>query len=32
MIYRPGSSKDHVHMHMEYAPNKSISEIVKRLK
>ncbi len=25
-------SKDHVHMHIEYAPKKSISEIVKRLK
>ncbi len=25
-------SKDHVHMHIEYAPSKSISNIVKRLK
>ncbi len=25
-------SKDHVHMHIEYAPKKSISDIVKRLK
>ena len=25
-------SKDHVHMHVEYAPKKSVSEIVKRLK
>jgi putative transposase len=25
-------SKDHVHMHREYAPSKSISDIVKRLK
>ena len=25
-------SKDHVHMHIEYPPNKSISDIVKRLK
>ena len=25
-------SKDHVHMHLEYPPHKSISEIVKRLK
>lgn len=25
-------SKDHVHMHIEYAPKKSISNIVKRLK
>ena len=25
-------SKDHVHMHIEYAPKQSISEIVKRLK
>jgi len=25
-------SKDHVHMHIEYAPSKSISDIVKRLK
>jgi len=25
-------SKDHVHMHIEYPPSKSISEIVKRLK
>ncbi len=25
-------SKDHVHMHIEYAPKKSVSEIVKRLK
>ena len=25
-------SKDHVHMHIEYPPSKSVSEIVKRLK
>ena len=25
-------SKDHVHMHIEYAPSKSVSDIVKRLK
>ncbi len=25
-------SKDHVHMHIEYPPSKSISEIVKKLK
>jgi len=25
-------SKDHIHMHIEYAPKQSISEIVKRLK
>ena len=25
-------SKDHVHMHLEYAPSKSVSDIVKRLK
>lgn len=25
-------SKDHVHMHLEYAPKQSLSEIVKRLK
>ncbi len=25
-------SKDHVHMHIEYAPKQSISELVKRLK
>ncbi len=25
-------SKDHIHMHIEYAPKKSISNIVKRLK
>ena len=25
-------SKDHVHMHIEYAPKKSVSDIVKRLK
>lgn len=25
-------SKDHVHMHIEYAPSKSLSELVKRLK
>ena len=25
-------SKDHVHIHIEYAPSKSISDIVKRLK
>src|SRR3954463_10816776 len=25
-------SKDHVHMHIEYPPSKSISELVKRLK
>ena len=25
-------SRDHVHMHIEYPPSKSISEIVKRLK
>jgi putative transposase len=26
------ASKDHVHMHLEYAPSKSVSDIVKRLK
>ena len=25
-------SKDHIHMHIEYPPKKSISEVVKRLK
>ena len=25
-------SKDHVHMHIEYPPNKSVSDIVKKLK
>jgi putative transposase len=25
-------SKDHVHMHIEYPPSKSVSDIVKRLK
>jgi putative transposase len=25
-------SKDHVHMHLEYPPSKSVSEVVKRLK
>lgn len=25
-------SKDHIHMHLEYSPKQSISEIVKRLK
>jgi len=25
-------SKDHIHMHLEYAPSKSVSDIVKRLK
>jgi putative transposase len=25
-------SKDHVHMHIEYSPSKSISDLVKRLK
>ncbi|HIP13643.1 MAG TPA: IS200/IS605 family transposase [Arcobacter sp.] len=25
-------SKEHVHMHLEYAPSKSVSDIVKRLK
>ena len=25
-------SKDHVHMHIEYPPNKNISDIVKRIK
>lgn len=25
-------SKDHVHMHIEYAPSKAISDIIKRLK
>ena len=25
-------SKDHVHMHIEYAPSKSVSDILKRLK
>ena len=29
----PGAvSKDHVHMHIEYPPSKSISDLVKRLK
>jgi len=29
----PGAvSKDHVHMHIEYPPSKSISDMVKRLK
>jgi len=25
-------SKDHIHMHLEYSPSKSISDLVKRLK
>ncbi|MBA3439450.1 MAG: IS200/IS605 family transposase [Pyrinomonadaceae bacterium] len=25
-------SKDHVHMHIEYAPSKSVSDLVKRMK
>jgi putative transposase len=25
-------SKDHVHMHMEYGPSKSVSDLVKRMK
>ena len=25
-------SKDHVHMHIEYAPSQSLSNLVKRLK
>ena len=25
-------SKDHIHMHIEYAPSKSLSDLVKRLK
>ena len=25
-------SKDHVHLHIEYPPNKSVSDIVKKLK
>ena len=25
-------SKDHIHMHIEYAPSKSISDLVKRMK
>ena len=25
-------SKDHVHMHIEYSPSKSISDLVKRMK
>ena len=31
-ILKGGVSKDHVHMHIEYAPSKSISDLLKRLK
>ncbi len=31
-ILRGVVSKDHVHMHIEYSPSKSISDLVKRLK
>ena len=31
-ILKGAISKDHVHMHIEYAPNKSISDMVKRIK
>ena len=31
-ILQGAVSKDHVHMHIEYPPSKSISELVKRLK
>jgi putative transposase len=31
-ILKGAVSKDHVHMHVEYPPSKSISDIVKRLK
>ena len=31
-ILRGVVSKDHVHMHIEYLPSKSISDLVKRLK
>ena len=32
MILKGVVSKDHVHMHVEYPPSMSISELVKRLK
>lgn len=31
-ILKGGISKDHVHMHIEYAPKKSISDMVERIK
>jgi putative transposase len=31
-ILKGAVSKDHVHMHIEYPPSKSVSDIVKRLK
>jgi putative transposase len=31
-IYKGVISKDHVHMHIEYPPSKSISDLVKGLK
>ena len=31
-ILKGAISKDHVHMHIEYAPKKNISDIVKKLK
>ncbi len=31
-ILKGVASKDHVHMHIEYPPNKSLSDIVKKLK
>jgi len=32
MILKGVVSKDHVHMHIEYAPSKSVSDLVNRLK
>ena len=31
-ILKGAESKDHVHMHIEYAPSKAISDIVRRIK
>ena len=31
-ILKGGVSKDHVHMHLEYRPSQSVSELVRRLK
>ena len=31
-IHKGVVSKDHVHMHIEYPPNKSVSDVVKKLK
>ena len=31
-ILKGVESKDHIHMHVEYAPSKSLSDLVKRLK